>query len=79
MIKMNCCNDKHDGKHNHGKGHMSHLWMMLLCCGVPILIFLMLPLIASILPGAGSLSKMVPYLCPLLMLIMMPMMLKKSK
>ena len=44
---MNCCHENNDnnngnekGKH---KGHLSHMLMMALCCGAPILILLIVP------------------------------------
>jgi len=55
-------------KHNH-KGHMLH---MLLCCGVPILLILLLPALGY----KGFLLNIVPFICPIMMLVMMPMMMR---
>lgn len=80
---MNCCknNDDNDNKniinnqtdtkapkHNH-KGHMMH---MVLCCGVPLLLILLLPLFGY----KGFLLTIVPFICPIMMLVMMPMMMR---
>lgn len=81
---MNCCNGNnnhqdngHKGKH---KSHMSHMWMMILCCGAPLILLLLLPLLGKILPGSnGFLSKIIPFICPIMMLAMLPMMFKKDR
>lgn len=76
---MNCCKQDPD-KHNadqkehqgHRGGHGSHKWMMLLCCGLPLLIIAALPFIDRLIPGsANSIRWFVPFLCPLMMLPMM--------
>jgi hypothetical protein len=48
---------------------------MVLCCGLPILIVGFLPLITRFSPDAGSfIGKIVPFLCPIMMVSMMVMM-----
>jgi len=80
---MNCCKDNKDDngeKHEHKKGHMPHMLMMVLCCGAPILLFLLLPFISKLIPGSyGVLALIAPFLCPLLMLPMMISMLRERK
>ncbi len=82
---MNCHgnnnqNDKNGNGHGH-KGPMGHMLMMALCCGAPIIILLLLPLIGQL--GGSGISKIlllvVPFLCPIMMVFMMPMMLKGNK
>lgn len=84
---MDCCNNGHDrdkkpeqkkgGKH---RGHMPHMLMMALCCGAPLILLLLLPAIGSVIPGAGAvIGKIVPFLCPLMMLLMLPMMFGRNK
>lgn len=51
------------------KGHMLH---MAVCCGLPLMIVLVLPLLGY----KGVLLSIAPFLCPILMLIMMPMMMR---
>lgn len=81
---MKCChsNDSHrenEHKSRH-KSYISHFLMMLLCCGAPLIIWLLLPLIGQILPGSSSfLSSIAPYICPIMMLAMVPMMLKENR
>lgn len=87
---MNCCEENKPNientpnvieESNNGKKHksaMSHLMMMALCCGAPVLLVSLVPLISSIIPGAqGTIAKIAPFLCPILMLAMLPMLLRK--
>jgi hypothetical protein len=54
--------------------------MMLLCCGAPALLLMLLPVIGAFIPGANTVvSKIVPFICPLMMLMMLPMMFRKDK
>jgi uncharacterized membrane protein len=56
---------------------------MILCCGLPILIILALPFVAKLSPGlAGLLGVIAPFICPVMMALMMVMMFggrKKSQ
>ena len=80
---MNCCKNQNENdenklvadqpnsqvpKHNH-KGHMLH---MVLCCGLPLLVLLVLALIGY----KGALLSIAPFICPIMMLVMMPMMMR---
>ncbi|HEY8892725.1 MAG TPA: hypothetical protein VIM70_21025 [Clostridium sp.] len=65
-----------NGKHSPLK-HMVH---MVICCGLPIVVLFSLPLITKISPSTGSLVlKIVPFLCPVMMIFMMPMMMRGNK
>lgn len=76
---MNCCSHS-DHDNHHKKGHLSHIWMMALCCGAPLLALLLLPLLGSRFPAVGAfLLSAVPFLCPILMIGMIPLMLIKGK
>lgn len=83
---MDCCNNNHENG-NEGtqvkkhKGHMSHLLMMILCCGAPLLILLFLPVISNnVSPNQRNLLiTLVPFVCPVMMMFMMPMMRKGNK
>jgi hypothetical protein len=55
---------------------MKHMLMMVLCCGLPIVLFLLLPAIISVFPAAVALSAVIPLLCPVLMGLMMFMMMR---
>jgi len=49
---------------------------MILCCGLPIVIIGLLPLITKVSPGAADvLAKIAPFLCPIMMISMMFMMM----
>jgi len=52
--------------------------MMAICCGAPILLLLLLPIIGGFIsPNArNSLISIIPFLCPI---IMIPMMMKGNK
>jgi len=84
---MNCCKKDNEveklanvqnlsqGKKMKGKGPMSHMWMMALCCGLPLALLFILPMLGiSFLNGA--LLGIIPFLCPLMMLLMIPMMMR---
>jgi len=69
---MNCCkNDNEKPSHNHIR-HMMH---MVLCCGLPLLILLALTMIGY----KGVLLNIIPFICPIMMLVMMPMMMRGQK
>lgn len=79
---MNCCNNKDNSGSNgqHKMKHISHKVMMVLCCGAPLLILLFLPVISSYLsPNARNLLiTIVPFICPIMMFFMMPMMKERG-
>jgi hypothetical protein len=69
--------EKQDSRGHSPKKHMLH---MVLCCGLPIIIILFLPFVASISPGfAGVLGVIAPFICPIMMGGMMFMMFGKKK
>lgn len=81
---MNCHDDNdqaHDRKEGAGapKGHSGkgHMFMMAICCGLPILLLALLPLLSGI-PGVSSLSRYIFLLCPILMIPMMFSMMRPS-
>lgn len=77
---MNCHNDKKENHSNHKHNPLKHMLHMVLCCGVPIVIVGLLPLISKASPSAGGfISKIVPFLCPLMMIGMIPMMMNSGK
>lgn len=53
--------------------NIKHMMHMVLCCGLPLLILLVL------IGYKGVLLNIVPFLCPIMMLIMVPMMLRGQK
>lgn len=76
---MNC----HENKNENGKAKkhspIKHMLMMVFCCGLPLLIIGILPFINI---GGGSkiaIAGVVPFICPLMMMFMIPMMLKSIK
>jgi hypothetical protein len=76
---MNCHENK-EKKTSQGHNPMKHMLHMILCCGLPIVIVGLLPLITKVSPGAaGVVSRIVPYLCPIMMISMMVMMIGGNK
>jgi F0F1-type ATP synthase assembly protein I len=74
---MNCCGHNKQEHANHNK---KHILMMALCCGLPVLILMLLPLLKGIFPGASLvLGGIVPFLCPVMMFIMMFFMFRDGK
>lgn len=63
--------DKHNG--------MNHMVMMVLCCALPILIVVMLPFL-GFAPGLKlMIVSITPFICPVMMIFMIPMMFMHSK
>lgn len=77
---MNCHEDKKEGQRTHSHSPLKHMLHMILCCGLPILLIAILPLISKISPSiAGVVGRIIPFLCPLMMIAMIPMMFGHSK
>lgn len=77
---MGCHDDNKSNGSNHKHSSLKHILHMVLCCGLPILIVGILPVISRLSPSAGGfVSRIVPFLCPIMMLAMLPMMLKGNK
>jgi hypothetical protein len=56
------------------------MWMMVLCCGAPILLLIVISLLGANFAGLKiALSGALPFICPIMMLIMMPMMFMRNK
>jgi hypothetical protein len=74
---MNCHgkNQKDNKKHSMIK----HMLMMPLCCGLPLLILAVLPFINIGARFKAGIAGLTPFICPLMMLVMIPMMLKAMK
>jgi hypothetical protein len=79
---MNCHgnNENNQSKGNHKKGHILHILLMILCCAIPLLLFFVLPIfnidnanLKNFMSGA------ILFLCPLMHLLMMPLMFGKDK
>ncbi|MDD7793312.1 hypothetical protein [Clostridium sp. 'White wine YQ'] len=67
-------------KHNHNHSPLKHMLHMVLCCGLPIIIIGLLPIISRISPSASLvISKIVPFICPIMMISMMFMMMGGNK
>lgn len=77
---MNCHGNNKENHKGHNHSPLKHMLHMILCCGLPIVIVGFLPLISRISPNAGSfVTKIVPFLCPIMMIGMIPMMFGGNK
>ena len=77
---MNFHRDSKDNQGGHKHSPIKHMLHMVLCCGLPIAVLAALPLIAKFSPGAGSaISKILPFICPIMMIGMMVMMFGGKK
>lgn len=71
---MKCCTSNRNNNHPHS------IWMMVLCCGAPILLLFVISVLgANFIALKAVLTSTLPFLCPAMMLLMIPMMFMKSK
>lgn len=74
---MKCSENKNN---NLKKGPLSHFWMIVLCCGAPILLLDVITLLGTSFSGIQVfLAGVLPFICPIMMLVMIPMMFMKHK
>lgn len=59
-----------------GKSHMKHMWMMAVCCGLPILGFIAIGVLGITMP---SLETVLLLVCPIGMVAMMYMMRRDNQ
>lgn len=77
---MNCHGDNKEKQGTHKHNPLKHMLHMVICCGLPIIIIALLPFIAKLSPSAGNaIGKITPFICPLMMLLMVPMMMGSNK
>lgn len=77
---MNCHGENKENHGTHKHSPLKHMLHMVLCCGLPIIILGLLPTISRFSPAAGKiLGGITPFICPIMMLAMIPMMLGGNK
>jgi hypothetical protein len=77
---MNYHEDNKEKQGNHKHSPLKHMLHMAICCGLPIITIALLPIITRLSPSAGSvIGKVTPFLCPIMMIFMLPMMLGGNK
>ncbi len=73
---MNCHEHSKEGQTSHKHSSLKHILHMAICCGLPILVIALLPIISRVSPSAsGVIAFIVPFLCPIMMILMLPRML----
>lgn len=76
---MNCHENKNK-QETHKHNPMKHMFHMILCCGLPIIIIGFMPIISKFNPNIGNLlSRLVPFICPIMMILMLLMMFGNNK
>lgn len=78
---MNCHKNSKKKQGTHSHSPLKLILHMIICCGLPISIFAFLPIITKYSPNTGNIiEKIVPFLCPLMMIsVMILMMLDSNK
>lgn len=80
---MNYCEHEQDHKDCKGgkvKRHMPHWLHMVLCCGIPVILLLLLPYIGRLMPGSSKiLALVIPFICPVMMGFMMFSMIRTKR
>ncbi|PKM52222.1 MAG: hypothetical protein CVV02_02320 [Firmicutes bacterium HGW-Firmicutes-7] len=81
---MNCHGSKNQDSNNNKKRHKGHgghmMLMMVLCCAIPIVLLLLLPILKIDSPALKSILPFaILILCPLMHVMMIPMMFRKDK
>ena len=75
---MNCHGNNKNGE-NKKHNPIKHMLMMVLCCGLPFILVAILPFLNIRGGFKAALTGIAPFICPLMMLIMIPMMFKGMK
>jgi hypothetical protein len=73
---METKHSKTDGNKKQGHSHAKHMWMMAVCCGLPIIGFLAIAILGISMP---SLETLLLVICPVGMIGMMYMMNRDSQ
>lgn len=71
------CHGNNENKNKHS--FLKHMFHMILCCGFPIVITLLLPLLSFNNTLKSTIGAITPFICPIMMIFMIPMMLKMGK
>ena len=71
-------NNKNKGIKNQHHG-MNHMLMMVICCALPILLVVMLPFLSFAPRIKLIVASIAPFICPIMMIFMIPMMFMHSK
>lgn len=77
---MNCHKNNRENNGSHKHSLVKHMFHMILCCGLPIVILLLLPFISRVSPvTSGVLAVITPFICPIMMGSMVVMMFMNNK
>lgn len=80
----NHTNENENDHYNQGEhgnhSHKKHVFHMILCCALPIIVLLSIPFISKFSPGSSKyLILIAPFICPIMMISMIPMMFGGKK
>lgn len=77
---MNCHGNNKEKQRKHSHSPLKHMLHMIICCGLPIVIIGLLPVITKLSPSAANVvGKIAPFLCPIMMVFMVVMMMSGKK
>lgn len=77
---MNCHGNNKKVGHGKKNNPLKHMLMMVLCCGLPLLIVSVVPLLGITNTAVRTtIAGITPFVCPIMMVVMIPMMLRHSK
>lgn len=77
---MNCHGNNKNKQNSHNHNPLKHMLHMVICCGLPLILVGLLPAISRLSPSASIIiGKITPFLCPLMMIFMIPMMIGSNK
>lgn len=78
---MNCHDDKTNSGNNEKESHsnLKHMFHMILCCAIPMILLTLLPLMKVNESINSVILSISPFICPVMMGLMMIMMFKGSK
>ncbi|PRR83666.1 hypothetical protein [Clostridium luticellarii] len=76
---MNCHGNNSNETNSTSHSGIGHMLMMILCCAIPLALVSILPFLGIAPRFKILLASIAPFICPIMMFLMIPMMLMHSK